>query len=52
MQRYKNESPQFDYYEKHQQFKYHVLNNGTFEEGVTKLENIIRKELDYDTGQL
>lgn len=49
MQRYKNESPQFDYYEKHQQFKYHVLNNGTFEEVVAKLENIIKKELNHDT---
>lgn len=43
--RYKNESEQFDYYEKHQQFMYHVLNNGTLEEAVDKLEKIIRREL-------
>lgn len=43
--RYKAESAQFDYYEKNQQFRYHVLNNGTFEDVASKLEKIIRKEL-------
>lgn len=49
--RYKDESEQFDYYEKHQQFKYHVLNNSTFEEVANKLESIIRRELS-DTGNI
>lgn len=44
--RYSGESSQFDYYENHQQFKYHVLNNGTVEDGVHKLESIIKKELE------
>lgn len=42
--RYRQESKQFSDYEKEQKFKYHVLNDGTFEEACEKLEKIIKKE--------
>lgn len=49
-QRYDSESKQFSYYEHHQQLKYHILNDGDFNDTYNKLENIIKKELGYDTG--
>lgn len=43
--RYLFESQQFDSYEKEQKFQYHILNNGSLEEGIQKLVHIIQKEL-------
>lgn len=43
--RYSQESKQFSQYEKEQKFKYHVLNDNSFDEACEKLENIIMKEL-------
>lgn len=43
--RYSQESKQFSQYEKEQKFKYHVLNDNSFDEACEKLENIIIKEL-------
>lgn len=47
MQRYQSEAPQFNDYEKQQQFKYHVLNDTTFEEAADKLERVVKKELGW-----
>lgn len=43
--RYSQESKQFSQYEKEQKFKYHVLNDNSFDEACEKLENIIKREL-------
>lgn len=42
--RYSQESKQFSQYEKEQKFKYHVLNDNSFDEACEKLENIIKRE--------
>ena len=44
-ERTKREDEQFSQYEKDMPWYYHILNDGTFEEGVERLERIIKKEL-------
>lgn len=44
-ERISKEDEQFSRYEKDMPWHYHILNDGTFEEGVGKLERIIKKEL-------
>lgn len=44
-ERLEKENEQFSQYEKDMPWYYHILNDGTFEEGVEKLERIIKKEL-------
>lgn len=43
-ERRKSEDEQFSRYEHDMPWQYHILNDGTFESGVEKLERIIRKE--------
>lgn len=42
------EDLQFKNYEKKRQWYYQILNSGTFEEGVDRLERIIKKEWERD----
>ena len=45
--RYNDENAQFLEYEKEAKFDYHILNDGTIDEAVQKLCNIVQKELSH-----
>lgn len=48
LSRYDEENEQFLEYEKEAKFDYHILNDGTIDEAVQKLCNIVQKELSHD----